>query len=87
MLESRLALLACGLLGLAVYSVTAWTRRKRRREAYFQDKVAMVTGASLGLGKAIAQELHLMGCQVVLCARNQTELEKVNKHLLNLVRS
>ena len=80
------ALLVCGLLGLVVYSFTSRTLRHRRRRAYFKGKVALVTGSSLGLGRAIAQELHVLGCQVVLCARNQVELERAKRQLLDLVR-
>ena len=32
-------------------------------------KVAVVTGGSLGIGKAVARELAKEGAQVVICAR------------------
>jgi short-subunit dehydrogenase len=41
------------------------------------DKVAMVTGASLGIGAAIAKELAAQGCRVALVARTQATLEQV----------
>lgn len=44
-------------------------------ELGLRDKVAIVTGASKGLGKAIALELAGEGCKVVLCARGEEELE------------
>lgn len=40
-----------------------------------EGKVALVTGASKGIGKAIAGALAAEGCQVVLCARGKEELE------------
>ncbi len=40
-----------------------------------KDKVAVVTGASRGIGKAIASSLAHEGCKVVLCARGQEELD------------
>ena len=36
---------------------------------------AVVTGGSKGLGKAIAAELLAEGAQVVICSRDEAELE------------
>lgn len=41
-----------------------------------EDKVAIVTGASAGLGKAIAISLANEGVRVGVSARNQIELER-----------
>ena len=46
-------------------------------ELGLQGKVAIVTGASKGIGKAIAQELAQEGVRVILCARGQALLEEV----------
>ncbi len=46
-------------------------------------KVVWITGASSGLGKALAKECALQGAQVVLTARRLEELEKVRVSLLN----
>jgi short-subunit dehydrogenase len=48
-----------------------------------ENKVVWITGASSGLGKALAQECALQGAQVVLTARRYEELEKVRVGLLN----
>jgi len=42
--------------------------------AYWQDKVALVTGGSQGLGLAIARALVMGGAHVVITARNQEQL-------------
>lgn len=44
----------------------------------------MITGASSGIGEALAHEFYLLGCKVVLAARRINELERVRNNLLNL---
>ena len=46
-----------------------------------KDKVAIVTGASRGIGKAIVYKLVSYGCKVVLISRNLDDLKKVEKDL------
>ena len=43
-------------------------------------KVAIVTGASRGLGRAIADELAREGCALAVCARGE-DLHEANKLL------
>jgi NAD(P)-dependent dehydrogenase (short-subunit alcohol dehydrogenase family) len=45
-------------------------------------KVAVVTGASSGLGAEIARAFHKAGAQLVLTARRETELTAVTAALL-----
>jgi 3-oxoacyl-[acyl-carrier protein] reductase len=46
-----------------------------------QNKVALVTGAGRGIGKAIAAALGQAGCRVVLTARTRTQLESVQSEI------
>ncbi|VEN57570.1 unnamed protein product [Callosobruchus maculatus] len=46
-------------------------------------KVVVITGASSGLGEALAHEFYKHGCEVVLCARRRQELERVRSDLLH----
>jgi NAD(P)-dependent dehydrogenase (short-subunit alcohol dehydrogenase family) len=45
-------------------------------ELGLKDKVAVVTGSSKGIGKAIAVELAREGCRVVLTARGEKDLDE-----------
>jgi len=45
------------------------------------DKVAIVGGASKGLGRACAEVLAQEGCRVVICSRSRDDLEKAAKDI------
>ncbi|MBI2604906.1 MAG: SDR family NAD(P)-dependent oxidoreductase, partial [Deltaproteobacteria bacterium] len=47
----------------------------------FQDKVALVTGSSRGVGYAIAKRLLQSGAKVVITARGVNRLEESRKKL------
>ncbi|MEK9143860.1 MAG: SDR family oxidoreductase [Patescibacteria group bacterium] len=49
-----------------------------------QGKVAIITGASFGLGKAIALKLAPEGAKLALVARTETELQKLKKETTQL---
>jgi NAD(P)-dependent dehydrogenase (short-subunit alcohol dehydrogenase family) len=50
------------------------------------DRVAIVTGASRGVGKAIARELALEGVDVAICSRSRDALEATAKELADATR-
>jgi 3-oxoacyl-[acyl-carrier protein] reductase len=61
--------------------VTCGALRRSRGEVQgvelgLEDKVAVVTGSSKGIGKAIAVELAREGCRVVLTARGEKDLDE-----------
>src|SRR5262245_2853541 len=47
-------------------------------------KVAVITGASKGIGKAIAKTLAQQGCNIVLNGRNKEDLKAVEKEISQL---
>lgn len=46
-----------------------------------QGRIAVVTGGSKGIGKAIAHGLARHGCDVAICARNTAELKKAEQEI------
>lgn len=50
-------------------------------ELGLEGKVALVTGASKGIGKAIGGALAAEGCRVILCARGKEELEEAAEEI------
>lgn len=52
-------------------------------ECGLKGKVALVTGASRGIGRAIALELATKGCHVAMTARDQAKLDGVAAEIRN----
>ncbi|MBW2146236.1 MAG: SDR family oxidoreductase [Deltaproteobacteria bacterium] len=47
-----------------------------------EGKVALVAGASAGIGKAVAEVLAGEGCRVAICARNKRRLKRASMDML-----
>ena len=54
-------------------------------ELGLSGKTALITGSSFGIGKVIANSLHLEGCNVALNARGKDRLERTAAELSNNV--
>jgi 3-oxoacyl-[acyl-carrier protein] reductase len=52
-----------------------------------KDRVAIVTGSSRGIGKAIAYGLAKEGAKITICARNEDLVKKVAKEIEYLVKT
>ena len=66
-----------GLAALTIAGVAAAALGGRQRPADdLTGEVALVTGASRGLGLLLAREFARLGCPLVICARDEAELER-----------
>jgi short-subunit dehydrogenase len=50
----------------------------------FEDKVVIITGASSGIGEAIAREFSSLGSYVVLAARSEDKLTRIADEINNI---
>lgn len=71
--DSRRILWAAGGIGAAL-AIREMVRRSR--EANIRGEVALITGSSRGLGFLLARELAREGCRLVICARDEGELDR-----------
>jgi short-subunit dehydrogenase len=69
------------LLGGAGLALLAGPLARRARQAGLHGQVAVVTGASRGLGLLLARELAGQGCRLAICARDGQELRRAQEDL------
>jgi len=74
--QGRPTLLAMAGLGWLGYKAVQWWRQEDIR-----GQVVLITGGSRGLGLALAREFAQAGCRLVLCARDDHELERARHDL------
>jgi short-subunit dehydrogenase len=65
----------------AVTAIAVSIRAQQRRQDDLSGEVAVVTGASRGLGLLLATELAGQGCRLVICARSEDELDRAASRL------
>lgn len=69
-------------LGVCVYQAyRQW--RVRRSLARLRGRVVLITGASSGLGEALAHVFHMLGSKVILASRDLQQLQRVKFELDN----
>jgi len=66
---------------VAATAAVAALGRRPRSEDDLRGEVAVVTGASRGLGLLLATELAQRGCRLLVCARDQAELDEAATRL------
>ena len=69
------------LAGVVGAALAAREMLARASEADLSGQVALITGGSRGLGLAMARELADQGCRLVICARDQAELQRAGEEL------
>ncbi|XP_045785758.1 dehydrogenase/reductase SDR family protein 7-like [Maniola jurtina] len=69
-------------VGFIMYRLCSQVTNRKRRNA-LQGKVVVITGASSGIGEALAHVFYEYGCKVVLASRRRTELDRVKEDLLS----
>jgi short-subunit dehydrogenase len=76
------AVAGVGLLGAGTAAAVVYGQIGQRRARRLAGKVVLITGASRGLGLAMAEEFGRRGAKLVLAARDPWELERARQSLV-----
>lgn len=66
----------------AIIAAVGGARRLLQKEADLRGQVALITGASRGLGLLLAHKFADEGCRLVICARDAEELQRAEAQLM-----
>lgn len=70
---------------MAIISILKWEKKipilEIKNDKLFSNKVALITGGSGGIGKAIAKHLQQEGCKIIIAGTNESKLIKAKKEL------
>ena len=70
------------LLGRLVETTLILKQKLSRQDSNLEGKVVFITGASSGLGEALAKCFYQEGCKLIIASRRYSELERVRDQLL-----
>src|ERR1700752_5527605 len=70
-----------GLVAVAAGACVVKSLLSRSSEYDFKNKVVLITGGSRGLGLVLAREFAAEGARLVICARDEDELERARLDL------
>jgi NADP-dependent 3-hydroxy acid dehydrogenase YdfG len=73
-----------GIVSIAIYILKTILFRRKPIFSSYKDLVVIITGASSGIGKALALQYAKLGAIVVIGARSMDALEEVRKQCLKL---
>jgi NAD(P)-dependent dehydrogenase (short-subunit alcohol dehydrogenase family) len=73
-----------GLVAVAAGACVVKSLLGRSSEYDFKDKIVLITGGSRGLGLVMAREFAREGARLVICARDEAELERARVELRSL---
>lgn len=77
-----LLFLPISMTGRFLEVLFALKQRLGRHDSSLEGKVVMITGASSGLGEALARAFYKEGCRLIIVSRRYSELERVRDQLL-----
>jgi len=73
------------VIPIAIFrSIRKFREKFGLRKRPLEGKVVLITGASSGIGEALAHRLYLAGCKLILTSRRVKELERVKSELVKI---
>lgn len=70
------------LVGRFVEALIHLKQRLSKHDSNLEGKVVLITGASSGLGEALAKCFYKEGCKLIIASRRYSELERVRDQLM-----
>ena len=71
-------------VGMILAGRSAWKRLRNWRSQELYGQTVLITGGSRGLGLALAEEFARLGCNIVICAREEDELIRARQQVERL---